>query len=486
MAARVPGLDITGANSASFRPDEDDEGDLLWVQVDYEDSHGSRSSLMSGETRAVQPPRSNNLRPVFSSRAFTRELNENIPSGQAVGDPVVATDEDASSLTYSLSGTDAAAFTIDPSSAQIRTSAPLDYETKRTYRVNVVATDSSKTSQSVGVTINVNNVEEPLSPVTGDAAVDYAEDRTDAVAAYSATDPDGTPITWSLSGDDAGRFDISNRGVLSFAIRPDFDDPADEGVNNTYAVTVEASSGDDDESLSVTVMVTDIDEPLVLTGDTSVRPAEKSTVTVHPYEADDPEGEPVVWTLEGADRELFTIAGGELKFNASPDYENPADRGRNRSYDVTVVASNKRHTARQNVTVTVTNVDEPGALTIGSQQPQAGTALTARLTDPDAPRSISWRWESQDGGNPWETATGRGARSATYTPTSADGDNSRNLRVSVTYTDAFGRKTLEPISTANSVRPKPSTNSAPMFSSTDESRNVNEEYTLGPTHRSDL
>ena len=83
---------------------------------------------------------------------------------------------------------------------QIRTSAPLDYETKRIYRVNVVATDSSKASQSVGVTININNVEEPLSVVTGDAAVDYAEDRTDAVAAYSATDPDGTPVTWESLG----------------------------------------------------------------------------------------------------------------------------------------------------------------------------------------------------------------------------------------------------------------------------------------------
>ena len=30
------------------------------------------------------------------------------------------------------------------------------------------------------------------------------------------------------------RFDISNRGVLSFAIRPDYDDAADQGENNTY------------------------------------------------------------------------------------------------------------------------------------------------------------------------------------------------------------------------------------------------------------
>ena len=314
--------EISGANSNSFRPRASDVGDKLWVSVDYDDKRGPKS-LTSAETRVVQSFRLDNLPPVFSSQSFARAVEENTPSDQNVGDPVVATDEDSFSLVYSLSGTDAAAFTIDSSSGQITTSAPLDYETKKTYRVNVVATDSSGASQSVAVTINVDNMEERLSAVTGDTPVDYAEDRSDAVATYSATDPDGTPVTWSLSGADAGRFDISNRGVLSFAIRPDWDDPADQGGDNTYAVDVEASSGGDSRSLTVRVMVTNIDEPLVVTGDSSVRFAENSsaTDTVHTYEATDPEQgtaeqETVVWTLEGADRELFTIVGGELKFRS--------------------------------------------------------------------------------------------------------------------------------------------------------------------------
>ena len=172
--------------------------------------------------------------------------------------------------------------------------------------------------------------------------------------------------------------------------------------------------------------------------------------------------------------------GGELTFVASPDYENPTDRGRNGSYNVTVVASNQTHTARQNVTVTVTDEDETGALAFSSDQPQAGTALTATLTDPDALRSISWQWQtSQDQADPWLNATGRGARSATYTPTPADGENSRYLRVSVTYTDPFGRKTLGPISIANNVRAKPSMNSAPVFSSTGENRDIGENTASG-------
>ena len=479
------GTDIPGANLASFRPRASDVGDGLRVEVIYDDRRGAKS-LMSAETRVVESLRLNNLRPVFSSTSFTRAVAENTSSGQNVGDTVEATDEDVSSLVYSLSGADAAAFTIDSSSGQIRTSAPLDYETKRTYRVNVVATDSSRASQSVAVTINVEDVEEPLSAVTGDTPVEYAEDRTDAVATYTTTDPDGTAVTWSLSGVDAGRFDISNRGVLSFAIRPDSDDPADQGVNNTYDVTVEASSGSDDSFLPVMVMVTDIDEPLVLTGDGSVRFAENtsSAETVHTYEADDPEDETVVWTLEGADRELFTVMDGELRFIASPDHENPTDRGRNGSYDVTVVASDKRHTAERDVTVTVTNVDEPATLTLSSQQPQAGTALTATLTDPDARiRISSWRWhKSPNGTDPWLDATGRGARSAQYTPGEGDappdGDEDLYLRVSVTYTDAFGAKALE-LPTTRTVRAEPPTNSPPVFSSTDGRRSISEDAAPG-------
>ena len=236
-------------------------------------------------------------------------------------------------------------------------------------------------------------------------------------------------------------------------------------------------------------MVTDIDEPLVLTGDGSVGFAENrsSTDTVDTYEADDPEGEAVVWTLEGADRELFTIdPGGALEFEASPDHENPTDRGRNGSYDVTVVASNKRYTAERDVTVTVTDVDEPGTLSFSSEQPQAGTALTVRLTDPDARiRISSWRWhKSPNRTDPdsWLDATGRGARSAKYTPGEGDappdGDEGLYLRVSVTYIDAFGSKSLQLV-TDRTVRAEPLTNSPPVFSSTDGRRSIPEDAPPG-------
>ena len=48
-----------------------------------------------------------------------------------------------------------------------------------------------------------------------DAAIEYAENGTDPVATYTAVDPEGAAIKWSLSGTDASVFSIEG-GVLAF------------------------------------------------------------------------------------------------------------------------------------------------------------------------------------------------------------------------------------------------------------------------------
>ena len=71
--------------------------------------------------------------------------------------------------------------------------------------------------------------------ISGAAHPSFAEIEYDAtspvltVATYTYTDEDRNPadtITWSLIGTDAPHFNIgSASGVLSFSIRPDFENP---------------------------------------------------------------------------------------------------------------------------------------------------------------------------------------------------------------------------------------------------------------------
>ena len=79
----------------------------------------------------------------------------------------------------------------------------MDYETKTTYMVTVRVTDSFGDSATIAVTIMVAPMDEPPDisvgglAVTGQSAIDYAENRTGMVATYSAAGPDAARATWS-------------------------------------------------------------------------------------------------------------------------------------------------------------------------------------------------------------------------------------------------------------------------------------------------
>ena len=113
-----------------------------------------------------------NEAPVFTDgSSATRALDENTTGVQNIGDPISATDPENTSLTYSLEGTDADAFTINSRSGQLRTQSDqtYDYEAKPRYVVDVKATDGHSGEHTITVLINLNDVNEPPA-FTSDAA----------------------------------------------------------------------------------------------------------------------------------------------------------------------------------------------------------------------------------------------------------------------------------------------------------------------------
>ena len=190
---------IEGKTSATYIPVAADVGEFLLVTATYTDRNRNvtaddseneidetKDQARVASANAVQGPDTNNKPPKFPDRDpntagdqkdQTREVVENSssdpesdPDPHNVGNTVTAVDCDGAAactdnsdkLTYELSGTDAASFSIGRSSGQI-TVAPgvkLDYETKQTYTVTVKATDPSDESDSITVTINVTNVDE--------------------------------------------------------------------------------------------------------------------------------------------------------------------------------------------------------------------------------------------------------------------------------------------------------------------------------------
>ena len=67
-------------------------------------------------------------------------------------------------------------------------------------------------------------------------------------------------------------------------------------------------------------------------------------------------------------------------------------------YRVTVMATSgsgdREAMEKQQITVTITNVEEDGTLLFSSVQPQVGTSLLATVDDPDGSVSVTtWTWE---------------------------------------------------------------------------------------------
>ena len=233
-------------------------------------------------------------------------------------------------------------------------------------------------------------------------------------------------VTYTLGGPDAEHFDIiSDSGQIRVGAGTsfDYDDPE---IPNTYQVTVkvEVTGGDANQKaeVDVDIMVTDVNEILVITdadGEVVVTPppvdvsyAEikddaPNTDAVATYVGTDPEGASISWDLRGADASFFTINGGVLQFVNSPDFEDPKDRSgdntatpdaagtpddmSDNTYSVVIRAIASRasddtgpaEAVDTRVDVTVTDVDEDGEVVISSLQPEITIPIMASLTDPD-------------------------------------------------------------------------------------------------------
>ena len=207
----------------------------------------------------------------------TRSVAENTEAGQLVGDPVAATDDENDSLTYSLGGTDSAAFDFDTTSGQVKVRDALDYEGGTTsYSVTVSVYDgkdidgnSDTTSDAtIAVTINVTDVNEPPqfaddAPTTQTVAENTAAD-TNIGSAYTAADPENDALTYTLDSGSAATFEIDANGQLKTKADLNYE------VDSSYTVVVQVTDSKDDNgvadtatdaAITVTITVTDEDDP---------------------------------------------------------------------------------------------------------------------------------------------------------------------------------------------------------------------------------
>ena len=412
-------FEMSDRGALSFRAEPDFENprdtgrdNVYELEVVATDQQGLRGTLEVAVTVTEL-----NEGPVVSGTAtFTIDENQDLPNATYTAEDPEATGGVTTNISWRISGRDGGDFAIDRETGVLTFRTPPDYERPadanrdNVYEVTVRAYDG-RNYGDFDVVVTVTPVNEPPA-VTGRDSLTSRENTpvTTRLYTYRGIDPEGADIAWSLGGDDAGDFEISEQGVLTFAAPPDFDSPRGSGTDgNEYLVTVQAR---DDQAntgeLPVTVTVTDQNEGAVVTGQDAISVEENRdpTITVAAYSAVDPEGEAITrWSLAGSDANDFTInENGDLTFRSTPDYDRPADSNRDNEYHLTVRAYDGRTYGNLDVTISVRNQNEhapvirSGSRTSFTYREEATSAVyTYSATDGDKDDVIAWSTAGPDG-----------------------------------------------------------------------------------------
>ncbi len=268
---------------------------------------------------------------------------------------------------------------------------------------------------------------------------------TEVTLAGSGNDPDGNnddlTYSWALTGGTGITLSDANIAAPTFT-------PTAAGTYTFTLTVADAGAPEGSATDTVIITVTANTAPEITAGNAAPNYAENADTPVETYTATDAEGNAIIWSITGGtDAALFSIAPnsaapnkGELTFNNPPDFE---DDAHTETYEVTITATETNGvpsnlaSAPLAVTVTVTNVEEPGAISDISGTARVSVELTAgTVTDADgAVTGITHTWQSAGGDGTYTAISGAGT-GATYTPVATDED--RTIQVIATYTDGEG------------------------------------------------
>ena len=453
------------------------------VQVRATNNDGDSAWSNEGDGRTNAPA---NNAPTFSAGTTTRSFTETVgdaavPTAADIGAEVTADDDDNDTLTYSLGGTDAAEFTIVLGSGQIRTKVGEQYdrETKASYTVTVTADDNNGGTDTITVTIDVNDVTEaPLAPGTPTVSATSGE-RTSLDVTWTAPDNNvGRPTITGYNlqhkttdaGWTSGPQNQSGLKATIMGLDPEMSYDVqvqainDDGVgawSDTGSGTTNANNAPEFATASITRTFTET------IGDAAVQTAADIGAEVT---ADDDDNDTLTYSLGGTDAAEFTIVlgSGQIRTKVGEQY----DRETKASYTVTVTAEDVHDgTDTIDVTINVNNEPEPplppGMPTVSATSGER-TSLDVTWAAPDnvgRPGITGYKlqYKKIDGG--WTGPQDHDGLSATIID--LDQDTSYEVQVQATNDDGDGEWSGTGSGTTNA-------NNAPAFLASSTTRSFTE------------
>ncbi|MEP4152640.1 MAG: cadherin domain-containing protein, partial [Lentilitoribacter sp.] len=400
-------------------------------------------------------------------------IAENASAGDEVGVTASATDADGTNNTVTYSVDDARFEVASDGTVTVASGASFDAETEGSIDIEVTATSADGSTSTETFSINVSDIDEfdvgavsDSNSTTNDVDEDASVGDTVGITAF-ASDGDVTDgVTYSLSDDAGGLFDIdANTGVVTVA------GSLDAETSTSHTIEVTATSDDGSTSTQTfSIGVNDVNETSITaisdtdaSGNSVTEGASVGTaVGITAFASDADATDTVSYSLSSNPGGFFAIDAntGEVTVAGSLDYETDT------SHTIEVTATSlDGTTSTQTFTIAVGDEDEHDVSSISDTDSTANTiaedvsngdsvGITASATDADGSNNTVTYTLSDDAGGIFEIdastgevsiadASGIDYETATshtieVTATSADGSTStQSYTINVTDVDEF-------------------------------------------------
>jgi len=394
-------------------------------------------------------------------------IAENTAIGTVVGSVVGVDNDLRENWGYALINDAGGRFAINANTGQITVAndSLLNYEAATSHDIIIRATDTGGLSVDKTFTISLADVNEV--PVISSASLTLNEGDTVTLSSanFGVSDPDNTSFTYTVSSVSGGYFQLSSAagnsitqftsadlsgGLVQFVddgneVAPSFSMTVSDGAlnSNTLAATIHYTAVNDNT-------------PAISSGSSaSVNENSPINTVVYTATGSDADGNPLTWSLSGADAALLNIDAnsGAVTLKAAADYESKS------SYSFDVVASDGTLSNSLAVTLAVVNLNDNPVSAVSDNNATANSVaenavngtvvgITALATDADTGATISYSLTDNAGGRfaidsstgvvtvadgsllDYESAT---SHNITVLATSSDGStNSQSFTINIT------------------------------------------------------
>ena len=369
-------------------------------------------------------------------------VSETVPAGTVVA-TFSATDPEGNALTYSLSGAGSELMTISET-GEVTLTGNFDFEANSTLVMILEVSDGANTTTEE-ITINVINDDEPATVAASLSAASFAETSAvgAAIASVNATDPEGSAVTYTLSGTGSDNFSIDTSGNITLASALDYE------TATSYELTVVVDDGTSATTEVITVSVADVNEAPSLSANVAFNAFQENTATgttIAISSVTDPEAGAITYSLSGTGSENFSVnSDGTVTLASALDYETAT------AYEITLTASDGDNTVSETLIINVGDINEAptvsttlAASSVAEDTATGTTIATSSASDPES-SSITYSLSGTGSENfsidangnvtvasslDYETTT-----SYTITLTASDGTNSTQETITINVSD---------------------------------------------------